>query len=99
MRIGHVRDAFHLVWWMTNITHFSFVLVLLAFASRMNVMYCNVIVTFLDRFSKMIHVAACKSSVTAEQMTQLFITSVVRHCGPHTLCKGHFKLRVPWDGE
>jgi hypothetical protein len=32
MRIGHVRDAFHLVWRMTNITHFSFVLVLLAFA-------------------------------------------------------------------
>jgi hypothetical protein len=32
MRIGHVRDAVHLVWWMTNITHFSFVLILLAFA-------------------------------------------------------------------
>jgi hypothetical protein len=32
MRIGHVRDAVHLVWWMTNIMHFSFVLVLLAFA-------------------------------------------------------------------
>jgi hypothetical protein len=27
-----LRDAFHLVWWMTNIMHFSFVLVLLAFA-------------------------------------------------------------------
>jgi hypothetical protein len=32
MRIGHVRDAVHLVWWMPNITHFSFVLALLAFA-------------------------------------------------------------------
>jgi hypothetical protein len=62
-------------------------------------MKCNALVTFVDKFSKMIHVAACKSSVTAEQMAQLFITSVVRHCGPHTLCKGHYKLRVPWDGE
>jgi hypothetical protein len=32
MRIGHARDAFHLVWWMTNFMHFSFVLVLLAYA-------------------------------------------------------------------
>jgi hypothetical protein len=32
MRIGHVRDAVHLVWWMTYLPHFSFVLVLLAFA-------------------------------------------------------------------
>jgi hypothetical protein len=31
MRIGRAKAAFHLVWWMTNILHFWFALVLLAF--------------------------------------------------------------------
>jgi hypothetical protein len=30
LRIGRVRDAYHLVWWMTNITHCLFAMVLLA---------------------------------------------------------------------
>jgi hypothetical protein len=33
-RIGRVRDALHLVWWMTNAMHFLFALALLAFVMQ-----------------------------------------------------------------
>jgi hypothetical protein len=41
MRIGRVRDAFHLVWWMTNIMHCWFALVLLAFVNISLKKWCS----------------------------------------------------------
>jgi hypothetical protein len=44
VRIGHVRDALHLVWWMTNIMHFSFFIALLAFA-KISLKSCSSVLT------------------------------------------------------
>ena len=58
---------------------------------------CDAIATFVDRMSKYVYFVPCKSTISAEDLAQLFIATVVsRHGNPKRILSDRDGRYLSW---